>query len=239
MRNACLKTLKDLNLDYLDLFLIHFPIALKFVPFEQRYPPGWNYNDNPQTQPNMIEDNVPLSETWAAMEELVKEGLVRNIGVSNMGTAMIRDILNYCKIKPTVLQVEMHPYNTQEKLLKFCRLNGIAVTAYSNLGAGSYVQLGMATDQDSCLNNETVLNIAKKYQKSPAQTVLRWGIQRGTAIIPKTTSLQRLKENIELTAFCMSDEEMKSISNLNKNRRFNDPGDFCDIAFKTFFPIYD
>jgi D-xylose reductase len=100
----------------------------------------------------MLEDNVPFKETWRAMEKLVAEGLVRNIGACNIGTSMLRDILNYAKVKPTVLQVEMHPYNTQEKLLRFCRSKGVAVTAYSNLGAGSYVSLGMTTMEESCLN---------------------------------------------------------------------------------------
>ena len=86
-----------------------------------------------------------MRDTWEAMETLVKEGLVKNIGLCNIGVAMLRDILQYCKVKPTVLQVEMHPYNTQEKLLRFCREKGVAVTAFSNLGAGSYVELGMAT----------------------------------------------------------------------------------------------
>ena len=93
-----------------------------------------------------------MQETWTAMEELVKEGLVRNIGVCNVGTAMLRDMMNYATIKPSVLQVEMHPFLAQEKLLRFCRTKGIAVTAFSNLGAGSYVPLGMATIEDSCLN---------------------------------------------------------------------------------------
>lgn len=141
VRAACQRTLADLGVEYLDLYLVHFPIAQKFVPFEERYPPGWNYTD----KPGMEEDRVPFSDTWRAMEELVKEGLCRNIGVCNIGTAMLRDLLNYANVKPTVLQVEMHPYLTQEKLLRFCRLNGVAVTAFSNLGAGSYVALGMAS----------------------------------------------------------------------------------------------
>ena len=156
--------MSDLGLDYLDLYLIHFPIPLKFVPFEERYPPGWNYTD----KPGMVEDNVPMQETWTAMEELVREGLVRNIGVCNVGTSMIRDIMNYASIKPTVLQVEMHPYLAQEKLLRFCRTKGIAVTAFSNLGAGSYVPLGMATIEDSCLNQQIVQDIAKKHNCTPA-----------------------------------------------------------------------
>mmetsp|Transcript_31634 Transcript_31634/g.30937 ORF Transcript_31634/g.30937 Transcript_31634/m.30937 type:complete len:229 (+) Transcript_31634:1105-1791(+) len=148
---ACLRSLSDLGLDYLDLYLIHFPIPLKFVPFEQRYPPEWFYDPSAK-HPQMEEDAVPLSETWAAMELLVEEGLVRSIGICNMGTSTIRDLLTYAKIKPAVLQVEMHPYNTQDKLLRFCRSKGIAVTAFSNLGAGSYVCLGMATIEESCMN---------------------------------------------------------------------------------------
>jgi D-xylose reductase len=124
----------------------------------------------------MIEDLVPLSETWTALEALHAEGLIRNIGVCNMGTSLIRDLLSYAKVKPTVLQVEMHPYNTQDKLLRFCRESGIAVTAFSNLGAGSYVELGMATQSESCLNEEVVQNIAKKHGKTEAQVVLRWAV---------------------------------------------------------------
>ena len=100
--------MKDLGLEYLDLYMIHFPIAQKFVPFETRYPPGWNYTE----EPGMVEDNVPYEETWKAMEELVKEGLVRNIGVCNLGTSQLRDVLNYATIKPAVLQIELHPYLT-------------------------------------------------------------------------------------------------------------------------------
>lgn len=108
---AVKKTLEDLGLEYLDLYLIHFPVALKFVPFEERFPPGWISHPMGE-KPSMDEDNVPMQETWEAMEELVKEGLVKNIGLANCKTQLIRDILNYATIKPSVLQVELHPYLT-------------------------------------------------------------------------------------------------------------------------------
>ena len=235
VRAACLRTLKDLGVDYLDLYLIHFPIALKFVPFEERYPPGWNHTD----KPGMEEDNVPMEETWRAMEELVKEGLVRNIGLCNVGTSMLRDIINYAHVKPSVLQVEMHPYLVQEKLFRFCRSKGVAVTAFSNLGAGSYVSLGMSKVEESCLLEPTVQGFSAKYNKTPAQIVLRWGVQRGTAIIPKTTSKTRLAENFSILDFSLTEEEMSAINKLDKHRRFNDPGVFCELAFATFFPIYE
>merc|ERR1719263_606786 len=135
------------------------------------------------------------------MEALVAQGLVRNIGFCNIGTSVLRDILSYAKVKPAVLQVELHPYNTQEKLLRFSRANSIAVTGFSNLGAGSYVELGMATQNDSCLNEEVVKEIATKHGKTPAQVVLRWGVQRGTAIIPKSSNAGRLAENINIFDF--------------------------------------
>ena len=241
VRAACERTLADLQLSYLDLYLVHFPIALEFVPFEERYPPGWKRHGDGSglTQADMIEDRVPFAETWAAMEQLVRDGLVRNIGVCNMGTMMLRDLVNYASIKPAVLQVEMHPYNTQERLLRYCRGQGIAVTAFSNLGAGSYVALGMASVDESCLNEPVVRAIAERHGRTEAQIVLRWAIQRGTAVVPKTTGSERLKQNLAIDDFALDGDEMKAIAALNKNRRFNDPGHFCEAAFGTFFPIYD
>ncbi len=151
------------------------------------------------------------------MEELVREGLVRNIGVCNVGTSLLRDVLNYARIKPAVLQVELHPYLTQEKLLRFCRTKGIAVTGFSNLGSGSYVALNMATVEESCLNQQVIIDIAKLHNKTPAQVVLRWAVQRGTAVIPKTTNKDRLNENLSIFDFSLAESEMQAIAALNKN----------------------
>lgn len=238
VRPAVERTLRDLGLDYLDLYLVHFPIALRYVPFEERYPPGWVF-DPSAAKPRMEAAAVPLAATWQAMEELVDAGLVRQIGVCNYGVSLVRDLLSQARIRPAVLQVEIHPYLTQEKLLRFCRENGIAVTAFSPLGAPSYVPLGMATASESVLGHPTVTTIADDVGRTPAQVVLRWGAQRGTAVIPKTSRPERLCENLALFDFALTDEQMTSITALNQNRRFNDPGDFCEKAFGTFFPIYD
>jgi D-xylose reductase len=238
VRPAAERTLRDLGLDYLDLYLVHFPIALRYVPFEERYPPGWIFDPSVAT-PRMEAASVPLSETWQAMEALVDAGLVRQIGVCNCGVALLRDLLAQARIRPAVLQVELHPYLAQEKLLRFCRENGIAVTAFSPLGAPSYVPLGMATAADSVLEHPTIKKIACDVGRTPAQVVLRWGVQRGTAVIPKTSRLERLRENLALFDFALTGEQMVSITALNQNRRFNDPGDFCEKAFGTFFPIYE
>ena len=232
------RSLNDLQLDYLDLYLIHFPIALEFVPFETRYPAEWLY-DPTEESPAMKPAKIPLMETWQAMEKLVDSGLSKQIGVCNYNSGLLHDLMSYANIKPAMLQIESHPYLTQEPLLRLCENYGIPVTAFSPLGALSYVELEMAGQQDSVLTQAVVINAAKRLSKTPAQIVLRWGIQRGCAIIPKTSKVERMKENLSLLDFELSDQEMKEISALNVNKRFNDPGVFCEAAFNTFHPIYD
>jgi len=235
---ACERSLSDLGLDYFDLYLVHFPIALQYVDFDQRYPPEWIYDPNAENLP-MALDSVPLSETWTAMEELVENRLVRKIGVCNYSAVLLHDLMSYARIKPAMLQIESHPYLTQEALIRTAQSYNIAVTAFSPLGALSYVSLDMASSGDSVLTEPVVLATAERLGVTPAQVVLRWGIQRGTAIIPKTSRAERLSENIALSDFSLTDSDMEAISALNQNRRFNDPGVFCQSAFGTFHSIYD
>ena len=238
VRAAAERTLRDLGLDYLDLYLVHFPIALRFVPFEERYPPGW-IHDPAAARPSMEMVSIPLAETWGAMEELVWAGLVRRIGVCNASTALLRDLLASVRIPPAVLQVELHPLLTQEKLLRFCREQGIAVTAFSPLGAPSYVPLGMARPEESLLDHPRIREIAAACGRTSAQVLLRWGVQRGTAVIPKTARPERLRENLDLFDFTLTGPQMAAISALDRGQRFNDPGVFCEAAFGTFCPIYE
>jgi D-xylose reductase len=238
VRQALEHTLRDLGVEYLDLYLIHFPIALRFVPFHMRYPPEWVF-DPAAEHPRMESVHVPIAETWGAMEELVAAGLVRNIGVCNFGCSLLRDLRSYCSIRPAVLQVELHPYLAQEKLLRFCQESHIVVTAFSPLAAQSYHSLGMAREDESVLTEPIVLEIAAHHQKTPAQIVLRWGVQRETAIVPKTIQPDRLRENLAIFDFELTPDEMRGITALDRNRRFNDPGAFCEAAFGTFFPIFE
>ena len=232
------QSLHDLGLDYLDLYLIHFPIALEYVPIETRYPPEWVF-DPAADIPCMKPAKVPLSDTWKAMETLVDSGLTRHIGVCNYGVSLLRDLLNYARIPPAVLQIESHPYLTQEKLVRFCAEEDIAVTAFSPLGALSYLELDMAQANESVLVQQAVTDIATRVGKTPAQVVLRWGVQRGNAIIPKTSKPERLIENAGLFDFELTADDMAAINLLNKNQRFNDPGVFTELAFNTFYPIYE
>lgn len=238
VRPALLRTLRDLQLDYLDLYLVHFPICLAYVPMETRYPPGWFFD--PAAQPPVMKtDAVPIAETWGAMEELQREGLVKHVGVSNFGVSLIRDLLSYARIRPAVLQVESHPYLVQAKLLRYCQQEKIAYTAFSPLGAGSYVPLGMAQAADSVLQHPMVVAIAQECHRTPAQVVLRWGAQRGTAVIPKTSRIERLRENLAIDDFSLTDAQMHAISGLDCHVRYNDPGVFCEQAFGCYYPIYE
>lgn len=238
VRPALERTLQDLQLDYLDLYLIHFPIAQRFVPFEERYPPEWFF-DPTSTNPRVETVPIPIRETWEALEEVVQAGLVKRIGVCNFGCSLLRDLLSYAKIRPAVLQVEAHPYLSQEKLVRFCQQEKIAVTAFSPLGAQSYFSLGMADKTESLLNHSLIHEVAACQRRAPAQVLLRWGVQRGTAVVPKSANAGRLKENLGIFGFELSEAEMRSISRLNRNRRFNDPGDFGEKAFNSFLPIYE
>ena len=153
--------------------------------------------------------------------------------------SLIRDLKSYAEIPPAVLQVELHPHLTQQKLLRFCQEQEIAVTGFSPFGASSYVSIGMAEENESLLDDATIGEIANSHDRSPAQILLRWGVQRGTAVIPKTSKVERLAENLSLFDFELSHDEMYTIDALNRDRRYNDPGDFCEAAFNTFFPIYE
>lgn len=238
VRPAVTRSLHDLGLDYLDLYLIHFPISLAFVPFDERYPPAWFFDPNAE-RPHLVPVPIPIADTWRAMESLVTEGLVKQIGVCNFSTSLIRDLIAGATIKPEVLQVEMHPSLTQEKLLRYCHQEQIVCTAFSPLGAGSYVPLDMASEADSILVHPVVTDIAANHGRTTAQIVLRWGVQRGTAVIPKSQSREHLIENAAIFDFSLTEDEMSAINGLNASRRFNDPGEFCEQAFNTFFPIFD
>ena len=116
---------------------------------------------------------------------------------------------------------------------------GIQVMGYSILGAASYVELGGAAEGDALFLRQDIKDIGAKYGKSGAQVILRWGVQRGINIIPKSNKKERVKQNIDLFDFNLTADEMDQISSLNTGKRFNDPGDFCEGAFGTYNPIYD
>lgn len=218
------KQLADWGIEYFDLFYIHFPVALKYVDPSVRYPPGWAYDGKEDYQLS----NASIQETWQAMESLVEKKLTKSIGISNFQGSLILDLLRYAKIRPAVLQIEHHPYLVQENLIKLAKEQGLAVTAYSTFGPSSFLELGWQKAHDTPLlfEHPTITAIANKYNRTPAQIILRWVTQRGLAIIPKSNSQSRLEQNLNVTDFDLEQSELDGISSLDKNLRFNNPTDY-------------
>ncbi|KAJ6519974.1 NADP-dependent oxidoreductase domain-containing protein [Mycena sanguinolenta] len=209
------------GIEYFDLFLVHFPIALKYVDPSERYPPEWFGADGKTVH---LQD-TPMHETWQAMEELVDAGLTKNIGLSNSQGSLILDVLRYARIKPQVLQIELHPYLTQEHLVDLAKTLDIAITAYSSFGPQSYIELDMDRGATSLLTHDVVTSLSTKYNKTTAQILLRWATQRGIAVVPKSNDPQRLIQNLDSESFDLAPEEIKALSSLNHNLRLNDPRD--------------
>ncbi|CAZ81303.1 unnamed protein product [Tuber melanosporum] len=211
------------GLEYFDLFLIHFPIALEYVDPAVSYPSGWKTPDG-----SIKPIGAPIQETWRAMEELVDEGLVKNVGISNFQGALILDLLRYCRIRPAVLQIEHHPYLVQPDLIRLAKSEGIAVTGYSSFGPASFRELDWkkAFDTPTLFEHPTITAIAKKHDKTPAQVLLRWPTQRGLAVIPKSNNRDRLLQNLDVTSFDLEESEIQAISGLDKSLRFNNPIDY-------------
>ncbi|PMD38036.1 putative NAD(P)H-dependent D-xylose reductase xyl1 [Hyaloscypha variabilis F] len=221
----CRKQLADWGIDYFDLYIVHFPVALKHVPVEVRYPPGWTYSEE---DGDVQLSNATIQETWTAMESLVHKGLAKSIGVSNFQGSLILDLLRYAKIRPATLQIEHHPYLVQPTLLQLAKSEGIAVTAYSSFGPQSFIELEWqkAKDTPVLFEHPVVVAIAEKHKKTPAQVLLRWATQRGLAVIPKSNNPERLHANLDVTSFDLSESELESISGLDRHLRFNNPTDY-------------
>ncbi|ANB15512.1 trifunctional aldehyde reductase/xylose reductase/glucose 1-dehydrogenase (NADP(+)) [Sugiyamaella lignohabitans] len=219
------RSLADWGLEYFDLFLIHFPIAQKYVDPAVRYPPTY-VNDIEKSIAYF--QNTPISETWGALEKCVEAGLVKNIGISNFNAGLIRDLLTYAKIRPAVLQIEHHPYLTQPDLIKYVQAEGIAITAYSTFGPQSFIELNhpKAKSITLVLEHPTVLKIAEETKKTPAQVILRWVTQRNIAVIPKSNNQGRLVQNLDSTDFNLTEEQISAISALDIGLRFNNPADW-------------
>lgn len=233
------RTLSDMGLDYLDLFYIHFPIAIKPVPFEEKYPPGLYTGEADAKAGNISVEHVPIIDTYRAMEECVDEGLIKSIGISNFSGSVLLDLLCGARIKPVALQIELHPYLTQERYVKWVQSRGIQVVAYSSFGPQSFADMGseIAKATPTLFDNDVIKKIADKHNVTSAQVLLRWATQQHVAVIPKSSKKGRLRNNLLVEKdFSLTESEIKEISGLNKNLRFNDPFTWSE---KTPFPIFD
>ncbi|RYO95519.1 hypothetical protein DL764_007679 [Monosporascus ibericus] len=199
-------SLKNLGLEYVDLYLMHWPCSTRPDDLKKHYD-DWNFID-----------------TWREMQKLVGTGKVRNIGVSNFGIRNLEKLLNdpSCKIKPAVNQIELHPNNPSPKLVAYCKEKGIHVTGYSCLGSTN----------SPLYKDKTLLSIAESKGKTPQQILLHWGIRNGWDVIPKSVNKDRISGNFDIDGWSLTEDEMQKLSNLPD--RFKVCGDDW-LPIKVFF----
>ncbi|XP_063370847.1 aldo-keto reductase AKR2E4-like [Cydia amplana] len=208
---AVQQSLNASGLDYVDLYLMHWPIGLN---------ENYSYSD------------VDFMETWRGMEDAHRLGLVKSIGVSNFNQEQLARLLNESSVKPSVLQIEVHPQFPQTSLVSFAHGRGLAVMGYSPLGA-LVARFGAPAPR-----TETVLqDLAKKYGKTEAQVILRWLVDRNIVPIPKTVKPNRLEENINIFDFKLEKDEIQQINTLNTNTRFTLPSFWQNHPYYPFEKI--
>ena len=194
-------SLKKLQLDYLDLYLIHTPFA--FQPGDEQDPRDANGKV-------IYDTGVTLVDTWGAMEKLVDEGKCKAIGLSDVGLEKVKEIFEVATVKPAVVHVESHPYLPEWELLDFCRKNGIVLQAFAALGHSS---------EPNVLADPVITNIAKRVGKTPAQVALAWAIQRGTALLTTSKTPERIKENFDVST--LPEDAVREINEIKSRARFN------------------
>jgi len=188
VRAGLLQTLKDLRLEYLDLYLIHWPVC-------------WRRG-------TLMQDDADASilECWRELERCVDEGLIRSIGVSNFSRPKLEELIRDARVKPAVNQIESHPLLPNTELVRWCQSNDIAVTAYSPLAQGGAV-----------FTDPTVTSIADKHGVTPAQVLLRWNVERGVVVIPKSVTPKRIAQNADVFGFGLDDDDMRRMESLDAN----------------------
>eukprot|EP00891_Asterochloris_glomerata_P001644 jgi/Astpho2/1644/e_gw1.00032.82.1_t len=215
VKKAAKASLAKLKLDHLDLYLIHWPYTGK---------PG------PRIDP-------PLEETWQAMEGLVEEGLVRSIGISNFSPSKTQAVLKVAKIKPDVNQVEVHPHFRNERLRQWCTEQNIHVTAYGPLSSpGTMLSMGK-----SLPNLMRVKGIAHKNSKTPSQVLLRWGLQTGVSVMPKSTDARHMQYNLGALGWQLPPDDMAQLSSIGKQIKYFDGEGFISPhgPFRHYEELWD
>ena len=205
------RTLKDLQLDYLDLFLIHWPV---------NFQPNIVFPKHPEEY--VAPDDIPIIETWKAMVKMVKKGLCRFIGVCNFNLPRLIDLKRQANIQPVMNQIELHPYLQQTKMLNYCKEHDVLLTAYSPLGSADRPAALKKDDEPSLLGHPVVLQMAEKRNITPGQVLLAWGLARGTVVIPKSVNPERLQENFLAADLELAPQDLLAIDGLEQGYRFVD-----------------
>ncbi|XP_046464656.1 1,5-anhydro-D-fructose reductase-like [Daphnia pulex] len=202
------QTLKDLQTDYLDLYLIHWPTA-----FEE------NMGLIPKDKDgNVIFKNVDFVNTWKAMENCVSQGLVRSIGISNFNSQQINRLMKHCTIKPVTNQIEVHAYLNQKKLIELCRQHDMIVTSYGPLGRPGFQK---DASEPVLILDPKVIELSEKYGRTPAQIVLRYLTMQNIPVIPKSSTKARIEENLASLEFDLTPPDMAALDSLDCGYRNN------------------
>eukprot|EP00934_Nitzschia_sp_Nitz4_P005163 Nitzschia sp. Nitz4//scaffold8_size234185//179814//180761//NITZ4_001286-RA/size234185-processed-gene-0.346-mRNA-1//1//CDS//3329559893//5153//frame0 len=218
------KTLTDLNLDYLDLYLIHWPQAFHYVNIDPTKRGYDNEDIDESDEGKLIDPSVSIHETWRAMEEVHDEGLVKSIGVSNFPVSLLHELMTQARIPPAVNQVEAHPYLQQTNLLNYCNARGVHFQAYSPLGSPGYKE----DNEPRILDDPVLQQIAVQHNTTVANVCLSWAIQRGTSVVAKSSSAVRQQENIHALhhPVMLTPKDMEVIASLERGYRFFRPEDW-------------
>jgi alcohol dehydrogenase (NADP+) len=215
VRPALEKTLAELQLDQLDLFLIHWPVVSAKGVFV------------PQSARDLIPlEDVPLADTWEAMAEVMRDGLCRHIGVSNFCIHNLEALMAAPGPVPEVNQIEFHPFLQQRKLLAYCARQGIRVTAYSPLGSPDRPERLRVRGEPVLLEDPSVAAVARKHAATPAQVLLAWAMEKGVAVIPKSVNPARLRENLAAAELQLDAGDMVAIDKLERGHRYYNGGNW-------------
>ncbi|CUM64842.1 uncharacterized protein PRCAT00002457001 [Priceomyces carsonii] len=201
-------SLQALGLDYIDLYLMHYPCANDRTAFEK--------------EGKYIKADIDYVDTWRAMELLLKTGKVRAIGLSNFSKIELNRILENCEVVPQVHQMEMHPYLKQDDFLQFNKDNHIHVTAYSPFGNQNSCYV--VEDEPILLEHPSVTKISESENAKPGNVLLSWALMRGTSVIPKSVQKDRIEQNLKAEELELSDQNFKDLSSLKYSKRYSDFG---------------
>jgi len=221
-------TLRDLGLEYIDLYLIHWPAAMQFQDEDR----GFGNADGMR-----FDNGAHYLDTWKAMEAVYASKKTRAIGVSNFNLFQMKNLLSNCTTVPVMNQIELHAYNTQAELVNYCASQNVNVTAYSPLGAPSRPEK-LQTGQPVLMENQVIKDIAVKYSKSAAQICIKFSLARGLICIPKSTTPARIVANAEIFDFELTADEVKAVMALNSDTRYVAAGGFKGSKWYPFVENY-
>ena len=220
-------SLKKLKLDYLDLYLIHWPVAFRN---------GIDFPKRPDDY--LTPEEAPIIDTWLQMEKAKNDGMAKHIGVSNFSKKKLKDLVSKAKIKPEMNQVELHPLLQQEALLNYCKSEDILITAYSPLGSGDRAKAMKAEDEPNMMDIDVLKEIARDRSATVPQVLIAWHNYRGCAAIPKSTTKQHIISNFKAADVALTDSDMKKIAKLDRHYRYL-TGKFFEEPSKGYKNLYD